>query len=921
MEQFRHFDLGVDMAERALADKSERGGSRIAAVVMVSILAVAGLGFGLATIVDALEPEGCGPYGYGGYGCEPIGDATIAVTPSTDLVDRQTVTVTGEGFGPSTSFGAAQCDPSVGPNAGTDVCDLSTATITTTDSSGHVQLTMDVRRIITVQGRDVDCALEPCTVGAATLSGGTTPIEAASAPISFDPNVPAIPRLTIELTVEDATASAMTGTATCNREAEAFVEAALTQEKGGSIAFAFGFSDDPIACSTTPTEWTVELSSGSGRFTGGKAEFEAYGAAYDGYDSVSTLVTGEVHVSGGPALALPPGENPGETVRVQIVGTSRSDDGWVVDVIVTCDRAVPEGSVFVGLTQLAGLAQVEGYGFVDLGPCDGVREVAVPITSFTGKLAGGPATVEAFVEIYDLTTPDEFFDFASARTSVRLRGSGPVTAFEVVPNPTRASRSRGRRAARSTGTITCEEPVDVELSTLVQQSKGRTTPPRTGTARSRATDPPPSRSSSTGSSVAGVHPPSSTPRPSRRRRAGTSSSGMTCRPPRSTSGADGPSRQARARRAGPLIAVALAAVAGGWAVVGSAWVLPELSANSDEGLYLLQAETLASGRLAPEAPAVDAASYRPWFSAERDGRYVLKYAPVHASVLAAADVATGSQRPRWAPSRPPRWRSSSRSRGSWEPAAGRHCSPARSSPSRRSRCSSTSPTCPYGTSLALLLAAATLHRACVAHGITPRRRRRRALLGAGRLRAALRRRPDGRGDHDGRRRGAGPPESRCVAARGVPWQVWPPSGRSVRCWRSLAFNHAMTGDALQLPFRILEPRDGPGLGLRRSLPTDRYVDYTFHRAVSSFGRNLLLVSAWGAGGLLGACLAVATLVRRRLRGRAADRRRPRRLVRGLRALLGLLRRRVPLGRRPVPGTLLLPPDGGDAGDPGRRRAG
>ena len=61
----------------------------------------------------------------------------------------------------------------------------------------------------------------------------------------------------------------MTGTITCNRDAEAFVETAVNQVKSGHTALAYGFSDDPIACSTTPTEWTVLLSNGSGRFTGG----------------------------------------------------------------------------------------------------------------------------------------------------------------------------------------------------------------------------------------------------------------------------------------------------------------------------------------------------------------------------------------------------------------------------------------------------------------------------------------------------------------------------------------------------------------------------------------------------------------------------------------------------------------------------
>ena len=91
-------------------------------------------------------------------------------------------------------------------------------------------------------------------------------------------------------------------------------------------------------------------------------------------------------------------------------------------------------------------------------------------------------------------------------------------------------------------------------------------------------------------------------------------------------------------------AALVVAAAGLWAMLGSTWVLPELSANSDEGLYLLQADALASGRLAPEAPAEDPAAHQPWFSVVRDDRYVLKYSPVHASVLAAATVATGSAR-------------------------------------------------------------------------------------------------------------------------------------------------------------------------------------------------------------------------------------------------------------------------------------
>jgi hypothetical protein len=339
---------------------------------------------------------------------------------------------------------------------------------------------------------------------------------------------------------------------------------------------------------------------------------------------------------------------------------------------------------------------------------------------------------------------------------------------------------------------------------------------------------------------------------------------MTSSPPASTSGADGPPRPARARRAGLLIAVALATAAGVWAVVGSAWVLPQLSANSDEGLYLLQAETLASGRLAPEAPEVDAASYRPWFSTEREGRYVLKYTPVHASVLAAADVATGSHRPALsaiAAAQVALVIVLARELG----AGGRAALLAGALFALAPLVLQLNITyLSYGTSLALLLAAA------IGAARAWRTGSRWVAVGAGfcwGLAAFAR-------PYDAALMGV------AMAAAGVvverrrtgQWQRLAPLaglaalGALGPLLALLAFNQAMTGDPLDLPFRILEPRDGPGLGLRRSLPTDGYVDYTLDRAASSLARNLLLVSAWGAGGLLGACLAVATLVRRRLRG-------------------------------------------------------
>lgn len=446
------------MGERGTGSSGGRVRSRVGSLLMASILATGGLGLNVITSAGALVPADAG---------------TVVVEPSTDLIDRQTVTVTAEGFDPLTSFGAAQCDPSLGPGAGLEACDLSTARTTTTDADGRVQLDMPVRRIITVQGRVVDCALEPCILGAATISG-TTPIEVATTPISFDPEVPPVAPLVIEVTVHGLTDSVITGTITCNREAEAFLDAYLRQQKGTHAAIAYGYSEEPLACDTSPTEWAVSLVNGSGRLTGGQADYEAYASAYDGFESASSLATGQVQVTGGGQRRwLPPGEQPGETVRVQIAGTSGGPDGLLVDLVVTCDRPVAEGFVYVAVTQWAGLDEVAGYGGADLGPCDGVEEMSVPITSLSGSLVGGPAQVEASVEVYDFTPDDEFFDFATARTSVRLRGSQHATVFDAQPNPGSRITITGATRTTLTGILTCEEPVEAEVGAFLQQRRGR----------------------------------------------------------------------------------------------------------------------------------------------------------------------------------------------------------------------------------------------------------------------------------------------------------------------------------------------------------------------------------------------------------------------------------------------------------------
>ena len=69
-------------------------------------------------------------------------DAAVVVTvdPSTGLADGQPITVTGSGFAPGASVGAAECSAAVAQSHNTVDCDLSNAPITQADGSGTAVL-------------------------------------------------------------------------------------------------------------------------------------------------------------------------------------------------------------------------------------------------------------------------------------------------------------------------------------------------------------------------------------------------------------------------------------------------------------------------------------------------------------------------------------------------------------------------------------------------------------------------------------------------------------------------------------------------------------------------------------------------------------------------------------------------------------
>ncbi len=121
----------------------------------------------------------------------PAGDApTITVTPHTNLVGGQPVTVVGTGFTstvvPSGGIGVGQCRAGA---VGQDGCDLSNLAFPQPDASGGFTLTFRVRRTLNIGGTTLRCDDAPgtCILGGAVINDQA---RAAFSLLEFDPNAP-----------------------------------------------------------------------------------------------------------------------------------------------------------------------------------------------------------------------------------------------------------------------------------------------------------------------------------------------------------------------------------------------------------------------------------------------------------------------------------------------------------------------------------------------------------------------------------------------------------------------------------------------------------------------------------------------------------------------------------------------------------
>jgi hypothetical protein len=116
-----------------------------------------------------------------------VNSATGSATPTTDLLDGETIAVSGVGFDANAQVGVAEClTEATVPGQ----CDLTGVMFTTTNQSGSFSIEFNVMRFINVGGEITDCAApDSCVLGMEETANTSLSVTVG---ISFE-NVPVVP--------------------------------------------------------------------------------------------------------------------------------------------------------------------------------------------------------------------------------------------------------------------------------------------------------------------------------------------------------------------------------------------------------------------------------------------------------------------------------------------------------------------------------------------------------------------------------------------------------------------------------------------------------------------------------------------------------------------------------------------------------
>jgi hypothetical protein len=260
-------------------------------VLLVLVLPQIATGIGLGNLASRLTDSGaCGSSGSSGSGSfvsgfgsgsgsgsgsSTCGPTILTALPNSGLIDGQTVSVTGTGFGPNSQVYVDECKL----GAGLAGCDESDELEVGTNGSGSFSTSYTVSRLLQLSAKNeydeknFNCAPSHCFLGAANLTYQT----AAATPLEFKPGSPLALRGTaasIDTVVPKTGVATISGTVTCTQPLVVNIYVNLQQTYR-----RFNFTSQgeaTISCAgPRHVPWTVIVQPGNGLYAAGAANVQA----------------------------------------------------------------------------------------------------------------------------------------------------------------------------------------------------------------------------------------------------------------------------------------------------------------------------------------------------------------------------------------------------------------------------------------------------------------------------------------------------------------------------------------------------------------------------------------------------------------------------------------------------------------------
>ncbi len=236
---------------------------------------------------------------------------TLSVSPATNLSDGQNVTVNGAHFDPNGQVTFTECP--AGQVQLYFACDSDIFDQVTAGPTGTFTATYQVARILTTNegpdGGSVDCAQPPGCVLAALGNYGDD--LTASTPLSFNPSVPPLPPLDLNLKLKPTGHVATDGgavlsaTISCTTKAPVEVSVGVTLTEDADSELASSTITTGTTCVKTPGPVTFTVPEQDVPFSAGVGEATLYVSARNGSALTQEMVSGAVTLTV-PAHQPPP---------------------------------------------------------------------------------------------------------------------------------------------------------------------------------------------------------------------------------------------------------------------------------------------------------------------------------------------------------------------------------------------------------------------------------------------------------------------------------------------------------------------------------------------------------------------------------------------------------------------------------------